>query len=225
MRQRPTRGVLQKVKGKLILRTSAINVALHKTISAPRLKTYLIECDDVLDDALSLYEQNTRLSEAFYTPLQCLEVCLRNTLDMCMCNEYGVDWFQNGNAPLNNDARSMITDVYREIKKPLPVPPGDVVAELKFAFWVGLLGTGYDATLWRRALHKGFRAGGGKKRSDVHGRLNAIRRFRNRIAHHEPIFKRDMAETHLEILEAIGWMCADTKAWAFHTSRVPVLLA
>lgn len=43
---------------------------------------------------------------------------------------------------------------------------------------------GYDQSLWRRSCYKAFLVFGGKKRSDVHGRLNAIRRFRNRIAHH-----------------------------------------
>lgn len=141
-----------------------------------------------------------------------------------MTKAYGVDWFQNGNAPLNNDARRVIQEAYHEIKKPNPIPAGDVVAELKFSFWVSLLGPGYDSSLWRKALYKGFQTGTGKKRSDVHGRLNSIRRFRNRVAHHEPIFHRELGETHAEIIEAIGWMCNDTKQWAEHHSRVPDVL-
>jgi len=213
------------MKGKLILRTEAINASLTRTISSVRLTRYLSENNDDLGKALNLYERNTRLSEAFYTPLQCLEVCLRNTVDIQMINAYGVDWFQNGCAPLSNDARRAIYEAYQEIKKDPPIPAGDVVAELKFSFWVGLLGPGYDATLWRKALYKGFQVGKGQKRSDVHRRLNALRRFRNRVAHHEPIFIRDLKATHDEIIEAIGWMCLDTKAWASHHSRVPQVLA
>jgi hypothetical protein len=57
------------------------------------------------------------------------------------------------------------------------------------------------------------------KRADVHGRFNAVRRFRNRIAHPEPIFHRDVKQTHDEIIDAIGWMCRDTAAWTEHHSR------
>ncbi len=92
-----------------------------------------------------------------------------------------------------------------------------IVAELNFGFWVSLLGKPYDATLWRHTLHKGFRAsGGGKKRSDVHGRFNAVRRLRNRVAHHEPIFHKPLLQLHTETIEAIGWMCKHTSAWAAH---------
>lgn len=135
-----------------------------------------------------------------------------------MCNVYGLDWFQNGQPPLNNHALQMIREAYAECKK-TPVPASDVVAELKFAFWVGLLGPQYDTTLWRKALYRGFQVGAGRRRSDVHGRFNALRRFRNRVAHHEPIFKRDLQNTHNEIMEAIGWMCRDTMSWAKHHSR------
>ena len=88
------------------MRTEIINASLNRTISSVRLTRYLSETNSDLDTALNLYEYNTRLSEAFYTPLQCLEICFRNTLDIQMINAYGVDWFQNGHAPLNNEATS-----------------------------------------------------------------------------------------------------------------------
>ena len=65
----------------------------------------------------------------------------------------------------------------------------------------------------------------GLKQRGVHGRLNAIRRFRNRVAHHEPIFHRPLEELHEEIMETIGWMCPNTAAWARHHSRFPAVFA
>jgi hypothetical protein len=85
--------------------------------------------------------------------------------------------------------------------------PGKVIAELKFAFWVGLVGPQYDATIWRKCLYKAFRSVGGKRRKDIHSRLNALRRFRNRIAHHEPIFHKPIKVTHIEVIETVRWMC------------------
>lgn len=88
-----------------------------------------------------------------------------------------------------------------------------------------LLGARYDATLWRGALFRAFLARGGMKRSVVHGRFNAIRRFRNRVAHHEPVFHKDVAGMHDEIIEAISWMRRDTSAWAAYHSRVAAAVA
>ena len=117
----------------------------------------------------------------------------------------------------------MVNDAIKEIDG--QISPGKIVAELKFAFWVGLVSAQYDNTLWRAALHRGFRAQSGQKRSVVHVRLNAIRRFRNRVAHHEPIFHRPVDTLHAEVIEAIGWMCRDTKLWTCSLSRVPQVLA
>lgn len=201
------------------MRTHAINIALLRTISEPRLRTYLDESSDRLDEALMLYERNVRLSESFYTPLQSLEVCLRNSLNRCMKERYGADWLYNGAAPLADAAARMIAEAQRSIQQQATSTADTVVPELKFAFWVSLLAPRYDATLWRSALYRAFRSAMVRKRSEIHGRMNAIRRFRNRVAHHEPIFRRDLLKVHAEIIEAIGWMCADTQDWTAHHSR------
>lgn len=207
------------------LRTANINASLERRISTARLNKYLALADGELDAALSQYEQNTKLSEAFYTPLQCLEICLRNTIHEQMSAAYASHWLTNGGPPLSVASLAMIDEAVAELKNNVLAPtPDDIVAELKFAFWIGLLGQHYDNTLWRKALYKGFANGGSKRRQVVHQRFNVIRRLRNRIAHHEPIFMRDNARDHAEILEAIGWMCADTQAWAAHHSRVLVVL-
>ena len=55
--------------------------------------------------------------------------------------------------------------------------------------------------------------------------MNALRRLRNRIAHHEPIFQKDLRLMHDETIEAIRWLCPITAAWADTNSRVRVVLA
>lgn len=198
------------------MRTPAINAKLERTLSRERLTKYLAESGNDLNASLSLYERNTRLSEAMYSPLQSLEVCLRNSISHEMRLAYGADWLTNGNVPFAANAQRMITDAAAECGH--GYTPSDLVAELKFSFWVGLTGPGYDATLWRSALYKAFGAQGSKKRARVNGRLNALRRFRNRVAHHEPVFGT-ANQLHVECIETIGWMCPDTQAWASHHSR------
>ena len=57
-------------------------------------------------------------------------------------------------------------------------------------------------------------------RADVEHRMEGLHLLRNRIAHHEPIFRRDLARDHAQLLELIGWMCADSQAWATAVSRI-----
>lgn len=191
------------------MRTEEINQSLERTITRARLKKYLDATGDDLDAALALYEHNIRLAEALYTSFQGLEICLRNTLDFHMKAAYGSDWLASSTAPLNQDARNAISQATAELTNPTH---DKIVAELKFSFWVSLLARRYDNSLWRKALHKAFRAKSGKKRSDVHSRMNALRRFRNRVAHHEPVFDK-ASQMHSEALEAIEWMCLDTHKW------------
>jgi|SRR6185437_4561768 len=207
------------------MRTTAINQVLQEMLSTPRLEKYLVARGGDLHQALSLYEWNTRLSEAFYTPLQCMEICLRNKLSDQLSAAYGVDWLVSQTIPLENDAREQIESAMRDIEtRGKTLTSGAVVAELSFGFWVALLGPRYDATLWRKALYLVFLENGKRIRRDrVHGRLNALRRFRNRIAHHEPIFLSNLPNTHREIIETTNWMCSVTAAWSVHQSRFQVI--
>lgn len=200
-----------------------INKSLEITLSRDRLEKYLDETGQDLDASIELYEKNTRLAEAFYMPLQCVEICLRNQLHIQLSNTYGELWYENGNPPLLDDSLRMIFEAKEELTKAGRVTPGRMVAELKFAFWVGLMGPKYDATLWRKCLHRAFPASGGRPRKTIHWRFNAIRRFRNRVAHHEPIFHLSPIVRHQEIIEAISWMCRNTSAWALHHSRLPII--
>lgn len=209
------------------MRTPAINNSLLRTLTPRRLAKYLTANNNNLDQALKLYEENTKLAESFYTPLQGVEVCLRNCIQQQLATTYGADWFQNGAPGFTGVSQSMIAEAFGilvEAGKSHPYDPNDVVAELKFAFWVGLLGPHYDATLWRRCVYRAF-PNARRPRREVHGRLNAIRRFRNRIMHHEPIYQRPLQQLHDEVIETIGWMCADTSTWCDHHSRFQNVLA
>ena len=111
-----------------------------------------------------------------------------------------------------------------------PLDPGRIVAELSFGFWERLLSRGpagprnYEMMLWRPALHRAF-PNARRRRADIHRPLPGLRDLRNRIAHHEPIFGRNLPVDYQTILDVIGWMCADTRAWVVHHSEVPVVLA
>ena len=74
-----------------ILRTAITNRALEVSISKDRLGKYLAAAGGDRDRALTLYERNMHISEAFYSPLQCMEICLRNRMCLNLQSEYGAD--------------------------------------------------------------------------------------------------------------------------------------
>ena len=67
----------------------------------------------------------------------------------------------------------------------------------------------YEVTFWRKLLSAVFPNAPAylRKRDEIHARLDRIRRLRNRVFHHEPIWHlRDLPEQHRLILETIGWI-------------------
>ena len=112
--------------------------------------------------------------------------------------------------------------------------PHRIVATLSFGFWVSLLGPGgrtedgrkanYEMTLWRPALRGAFVHRVKLTRRQAHHPLNALRVLRNRVAHHEPIFARDLIADHERILDVAGWISPATRTWIEHHSRVPAAI-
>ena len=207
-----------------------------KSLSCERFSTYLDSADGNQAIALRDYAWNTAISAAFYGPLQCLEIALRNAMHRELSIKYGSAWFDNCDVGLNFDARRTIEEEKARARHPnggmIEVPK--VVAGLSFGFWVSLIGSGnrfdsdgkarydYEETLWRPALHLAFPAYLTRKKA--HNPLNYLRKFRNRIAHHEPIFKRHLSRDHERILEVTEWISPETAAWIRHHSRVEELL-
>ena len=212
------------------------NTEFMNSLSCERFSTYLDSADGNQAIALRDCAWNTAISAAFYGPLQCLEIALRNAMHRELSKKYGLEWFENCDAGLNKGARKKIQEAKITARyhngSMIEVPK--VVAVLSFGFWVSLIDSGrrfdsdgnahcdYEETLWRPALHLAFPAFLTRKKA--HNPLNYLRKFRNRIAHHEPIFKRHLSRDHERILEITGWISPETAAWIRHHSRVEELL-
>jgi hypothetical protein len=202
-----------------------------------RFATYLAASGGDPAKALRLYTWNTAVSAAFYGPLQGLEVALRNALHRELSVRHGAEWYKNPGAGLDAGALDRVRAAKDELQRGgyNPDPP-HLVAALPFGFWVSLLGRGgrapglgapkrdYEATSWRPALHNAF-PNVRLRRAEAHSRLDYLRTFRNRIAHHEPLFAPHLAAVHASILLAVGWMSSEVRDWIAQHSRVPRLLA
>ena len=107
---------------------------------------------------------------------------------------------------------------------------GKVIAELNVGFWRYLCHKRYLTSLWVPAIGSAFplhpETGNSYQiRQEVENRMQKFHFTRNRIAHHEPIHRRDLNLEHEYLLETIGWMCADSRSWIKDTSRTPSVLA
>jgi hypothetical protein len=191
-----------------------IITALGRTLSQDRLSTYLAATAGKMEEALHLYNWNADVSGALYAPLQGLEIALRNALHDVLSSSYSPAWYDS--PKINMDAYT--TGDIRKAKDILArrgalLTPPNIMAELSFGFWVSLLASNYHVQLWIPTLHKSFLNLGSKKRRDVYHALNHLRKLRNRIAHHEPIFNRHLVADYDSIITAIDWVCPKTATW------------
>jgi hypothetical protein len=198
---------------------------LEEALSFERFGRYLEWANGDREEAIALYSLNTAISESLYTPLQMLEVALRNRIHTVMSTGTCEGWFHKEGALLGEHQREQlakaIVDVEAERKEPTP---GRVVAALTFSFWTSMLGKEYE-TLWQTTLNKiGRRADGkGLRRKDFSAPLAPIRILRNRIAHHEPILAWDLAKHHAKIMELMAWLSTAAADLCVSRSRFPAV--
>lgn len=210
---------------------------LEATLSADRFATYLGAAGGDREQAARLYTWNTAVSAGFYGPLQALEVAVRNSMHAQLSVAYGAAWYDNAVTGLDNGANKRIAQAKSELQRSrYPVDPPHVIAGLSLGFWVSMLGRGghmdaarsrranYEMTLWRPALRRAFPHAKSLNRTGAHTPLDYLRTFRNRIAHHEPIFQRHLQQDYQNILDVMGWVCPHKKAWMEAHCRVPELL-
>lgn len=194
-------------------------------LSSARLVPYLRLTEDSLSAALCLYWYNVQVSAAFYGPLHCLEIGLRNSLHERLQIMYGRDdWWAV--APLAFNGRRQVEDARCKFRKNGAASPttDDMVAELTFGFWVSLLSSRYDRALWIPGLHLAFPNYRGP-RKHLHRDLDYMRGFRNRIMHYEPIHHRRLEQDHATILRLLGYLSNDFAEVVRALDRVPDVLS
>lgn len=201
--------------------------AIERLLSRQRLTRYTNMSSGDRQLAIKLYENNSALSEALYIPLQGLEVCIRNSCTIQLNEFLDENWYKNWHGLFQHPLTEMLEKVTRSLNNDSrAITVGTVVSELNLGFWVALLAPRYDSTLWRKALRNAFPfRPKGTERREIHGSLNALRRLRNRVAHHEPILHRNLQRDYELIELVLSWTCPHTAAWVMGQSRFPSVLA
>lgn len=195
---------------------------LARLLNVDRLATYLRACQGKQEEALRLYAWNIEAASAFWGSFNVLEVALRNVIHCELSKFAGREDWWSAQIGLHQFEQHRVTDAIEAARraKGAALLPGHVVAELSFGFWTGLLANRYHQRLWVPALHAAFPYLGGPRR-ELHRKQESLRKLRNRIAHHEPIFARNLAADHNRLLEVLGSISSVAVDWVQQDSRVP----
>jgi len=204
--------------------------AVRQRLTAGRLRPYDASVGGCPRASLTLYEWNTRMSAAFFVPLQGFEVVLRNALSDALCawhasRSLAGEWYDDPANIFGSESRENIEQAKRRIlRRGRVLDPGRVVTELSLGFWRHLLGARYEQDLWTPALRHAFPGLRPQRRRDVADPVSRLHLLRNRIAHHEPIHDGDLAADYRGLLFVASAICPRTRAWIERTSAVPVVL-
>lgn len=173
-----------------------------------------------LGEALEIYAWNAQVSSAMLLPLHICEVVLRNAVADVLESVYGSRWpweltFETS-LPNPHHSYSMRRDLTSARRH--KTTPGQVIPELKFAFWQNIFTSRFDGRLWTPHLASALpnspaHISVSDRRLALYDNLEKIRRLRNRIAHHEPIFARNLREDLDTIYEITRWRCQTTAVW------------
>jgi hypothetical protein len=204
--------------------------AVRAALSPARLATYEVAAgiqDNEDLAALELYAWNADISSALLVPLQVCEVVIRNTIADALEPVYGSRWpwsatFERSlpDPPQGYSPRRDLQSARRSLSS-----TGKVIPELKFVFWQKMFTSRYDERIWgaqlRRVQPNTCRVKSvAELRLEIYNDLEQLRKLRNRIAHHEPVFNRNMADDYAKIRGLVACRCTITADWLEENQRV-----
>ncbi|MGW7536525.1 hypothetical protein [Amycolatopsis sp. NPDC054798] len=184
-------------------------------LSEPRMAPYLAESGGDRDLALDLYAWSARMSSAAFLTVGHLEVLLRNALDRCLREHFreddcGIPWFLL-QVPGGDYVEQAVSAVRQRLRALHQETRHQIVAGLSFGFWTGLLGPKYEQ-LWRECLRHAFPHSNGTRKQVVVA-AERVRKFRNRLAHHDSTINVDIPFEIRKLLELASYIDGDAARW------------
>jgi hypothetical protein len=194
-------------------------------IGQERWERYCAACPiGDFERARRLYEWNARVAGGLLELLAHTEVVIRNaiagSLTAAVQTEARAgewyeqdDWFLPRSRESIADARDRLARMRR------PETSGSVLSELDLGFWRYLLDRSNHASLWVPYLRFAFRSSNGRRQT-VYDRIDKLHRLRNRVAHHETVFGRDLPADEAMCVEVVSWVDPGLGPWLRSTSRL-----
>jgi hypothetical protein len=209
--------------------------AVRNSLSAARMTTYEAAAGVTGDDdpaALELYAWNAQVSAALMAPLHICEVVVRNAVSDALEAVYGAAWPWSSNFELSLPAPALGYSPRKDLQNARghQTSAGKVVPELKFVFWQKMFTSRHDVRVWNAHLMRVLpNLDPGKPvsqlRQGIYDSLEEIRRLRNRIAHHEPIFTRNLSGDLQRIFALIELRCKVTSTWMMNNQQASAIIA
>lgn len=209
------------------------NLNVCKALSTTRMRTYLTASNaPSFEDnkPLELYSWNAEISAAFLFPLHILEVVMRNAVSEALTTVYGANWPQSNGFMRtlpNNGRYNPRNDLTNNTSKHGVV--SKIIPELKFVFWEKMFTSRFDGQIWATHFNSAFPNANKQNtiaanRAQIAYDLTNLRKLRNRIAHHEPIFSRNLQAEYDTILNLIEMRCNHTSQWMDAQQKVTTLI-
>ncbi|GAA2947748.1 Abi family protein [Microbacterium luteolum] len=195
-------------------------------LSQPRLSTYVSACGGDEAIALDLYRANAQVSGLAFTSLHYFEVILRNALDaelarwnLSACGR--ADWTLHA-APLLlaviglerlKDARDA---AWRAVGRKRSPTHDDVVAQLSLGTWRYMLPSARHQgkqKLWDDAIEQSFPNRHGVSAASIAQSVSIAYDFRNRVAHHEPVFALDLRGKRRAMRDVLNSVGGPARKW------------
>lgn len=200
---------------------------LKNSFSLERLKSYETLCPSGEEhEIIGAYHWNLLICQALYPFLQSAEVALRNNMHQAISTKFqDEDWL---NFEVKEQvSRQILEDTRKKLSKKGSNKVDDIVASLTFGFWVNLLKQKTyrdqynEHRLWPSLVSEVFTrydtSSGGNDIKQIYKRFEEIKLIRNRLFHHEPVWKfkasstasgsiAELRKKFRHIYKTIGWM-------------------
>jgi hypothetical protein len=200
---------------------------LQISFSIERLKSYKTLCPSGSEqEIVGAYHWNLLICQALYPFLHSAEVALRNGIHQAIIGKYQHEnWFSF--VVKGKKSLQLLEDLHKELSRKGYNKVDDTIAALTFGFWVNLLKQKTyrdrfnEHRLWPDLIPSVFprydRSAGGDDRKQIYQRFEEIKLLRNRLFHHEPIWKfknsstandsvAELRQKFNDVYKAIGWM-------------------
>lgn len=212
---------------------------VREWLGGPRFGRYLTAADGDAGRALALYEWNSHMAAAALRDVGHFEVAMRNAYDAELSARYP-DWAADPGTGLfrleSGPAKDRVpqrrinagsVDKLNVARAGLGGQPshGQVVAALDFGFWTQLTAKERTSTLWTPMVARAFPVH--VTRAEAHSLVDRVRKFRNRLAHNEPVFsnKTGLVKRMEETETLFRLLRPEAAEWVRQHSDVPRLIA
>lgn len=206
----------------------------QQAISPKRLEAYRSSPSDKEVELLATYLWNIGLCEAFYPVLHNFEIALRNSLYQAISRLFYEEWLDKVDSKVLcfEEIRLIQSTIENLSRRGKNISTYGLISELNLGFWVSLSYARYEGKdklypkLFKDKDFLPHLPRSRRKRSTLSETFTSIRKLRNQVFHHDPIWNKcNLKREYDSSLEAIQWISPMLYETTKHLSRFPDVYA